>query len=607
MSEATTLLGVSGSGAARAHASRRRWLVAAACATVIGIGLGAVALVASHTPLERHSGSDMLWPLPSSMPSSRPAGYVWWGRSAHTGQRARSRSSWWWATPARAVSLYQLDDKAPLPAKAANASTADASLPPVKASSCRSWVRRDAPDISAREAVSHNQARPYSCVADDELSSLKDIFYESSGKGDCTVLQSVWTCAEGQERVMLVGPFESVAMQWHFMHVGFPLLQEDDRIVRYAGDTLDATSGAPITYPPLHMHHIHIEREIPHFFETHGDYLLDGDSGYVTNLPAGTCVRHDGSDVTVLAHVNDVRFAHEVSTGHTAMAADGHTAMAADGHSHVKRLQDARAASKPYRWFLRVRMELATPDYASSCKPVDKVAFYYMYDKLTMTDVLGRYDAGNSTHIAFWPVQPQRAGRFIGESARIHAHRARYAGYLLVRGDHSLRSLTGLPDACTQPGAARPAACGSLAAARERVIEAAGERLLCQDDPKAASYTEMAADARGVGTGGPGVRYDRQGRIVCSDFPFESGETLTVFSFSTPVWAAELQTFPQHMILFGYAHPKPEGVNGVGMQKEALGPPAHYTVAQQWDGGGKYGKWDMLTGAYHSLNQKPFE
>ena len=35
----------------------------------------------------------------------------------------------------------------------------------------------------------------------------------------------------------------------------------------------------------------HVVREIPHWFETHGDFGMDPALGYVSQLPKDTCVR----------------------------------------------------------------------------------------------------------------------------------------------------------------------------------------------------------------------------------------------------------------------------------------------------------------------------
>ena len=52
------------------------------------------------------------------------------------------------------------------------------------------------------------------------------------------------------------------------------------------------------------MHHIHVEREVPHWWETHGDYRMDPKFGYHTALPPGACVSHDGMRPMLYAMVN---------------------------------------------------------------------------------------------------------------------------------------------------------------------------------------------------------------------------------------------------------------------------------------------------------------
>ena len=65
------------------------------------------------------------------------------------------------------------------------------------------------------------------------------------------------------------------------------------------------------------MHHIHVyANDLPHWFETHGDYPLDAHGYSLSSPPLGSCVVvQEATPTTVFAQVNDVRF----STG-TAMA-----------------------------------------------------------------------------------------------------------------------------------------------------------------------------------------------------------------------------------------------------------------------------------------------
>jgi len=204
-----------------------------------------------------------------------------------------------------------------------------------------------------------------------------------------------------------MGPFESQALQWHYMHADISRLAEGDRIVGYTGDTVSAVDArTPIAYPPLHMHHIHIQREVPHLFETHGDYTMDRADGYRLQLPEGKCVVNappQSRDVSVWAHVNDVRFADSLHS--TAMA----TEPQAEAVSAA--VEAARSKSEPYSWYLRVKLELAPP--GEKCERVDKGALFHLYDSLGMRDSLTRYNASNSTHVAFWTIRPTRTGQVV--------------------------------------------------------------------------------------------------------------------------------------------------------------------------------------------------
>lgn len=88
--------------------------------------------------------------------------------------------------------------------------------------------------------------------------------------------------------------------------------------------------------------------------------------------------------------------------------------------------------------------------------------------------------------------------------------------------------------------------------------------------------------------------YDRPGRVICEDFAFETGEPLTVFAMSEPRWAPELDVFPQHTILFGFA--RPHGLENAQLHN-------HTSTASEFypDRTGKladYYTWDLNTGVY---------
>eukprot|EP00966_Prymnesium_polylepis_P331175 7386744-Prymnesium_polylepis.1 len=83
----------------------------------------------------------------------------------------------------------------------------------------------------------------------------------------------VFLCDHDNVRTMLIGPFSSHVQQWTSIVAPVTQLKRGDRIVSFSGDAVDAADAlTPVGYPPLHMHHIHVQREEPHFWETHGDY-----------------------------------------------------------------------------------------------------------------------------------------------------------------------------------------------------------------------------------------------------------------------------------------------------------------------------------------------
>merc|ERR1711972_1100265 len=218
-------------------------------------------------------------------------------------------------------------------------------------------------------------------------------------------------------------------------------------------------------------------------------------------LPKGTCMVHDGSPVGVFAQVNDVR-------------------------------QQGSA----YSWYLRIKFELA--DDQPKHIALSKLALYYPLDAHAEKGPLNRYDVGNTTNVMFWPITFENSGELLPETVRLHTHRARHAGYVLVKGNHTLGNLIGSPRDCYLSNE-----CSSVAAVRRLVLKKAGSSVLCHDDPEVPSFVTLDG------------HFDRQGSIFCKAFSFAKGDTVTVFSFSTPVWAADMNPFPQHTIMFAYYRP----------------------------------------------------
>ena len=358
-------------------------------------------------------------------------------------------------------------------------------------------------------------------------------------------------------RSFLVGPFRSRVQQWHQIGVSVPLLQRGDRIVRYTGDAVSARDAStPIGYPPLHMHHIHVHhpgagddppswrQDVDHWWETHGDYARAGDDHFDYSLaspPPGCCVVMDHNEpLFVDAQLNDVRF----STG---------TAMAGDGGASPN-LSAFVALQPSYSWFLRIGFEIEPPPTTATsstsaatapCTPVHKIVLGFPFDEHAQHDPLARFDAGNRETVFVWTHTLPHGGTIVTPS-HSHIHRARHGGHLLVRGSHTLEGLTG--NSIDALRASLPQA-NRIAALRSLVIDRARARgtLLCHDDENAPTFVYRPEG--GDGTGG---HFDRQGNFVCKPFAFGAGELVTVLLLSRPVWAWQLELFPQHAQIFLY-------------------------------------------------------
>lgn len=117
----------------------------------------------------------------------------------------------------------------------------------------------------------HPMERSVACSDDSEASSMTSallssrMLYDSLAKSrfGCKAIISAWVRSNAEERMMLVGPFVSEAMEWQWIDFPFDLLEAGERVRGFTGDTVSADDWhTPIAYPPLHMHHIHVMREV---------------------------------------------------------------------------------------------------------------------------------------------------------------------------------------------------------------------------------------------------------------------------------------------------------------------------------------------------------
>ena len=468
-------------------------------------------------------------------------------------QRQRRRQWRWLVCMSCCIAVLLFQSERILPAR-----TAMPQVPDPPNGSC-GWERLEA--WSARV-----------CASDSEQSAWVRCAATSRTHNYHTAAAPAWRCMNGTVRSLLVGPFRSRVQEWHSITITAPLLRRGDRIVRFTGGAVRAYDAiTAIGYPPVHVHHLHVHHALEsHFFETHGDYLSASSAQHpaynmyensysLSSPPAGTCVvQDDAAPIEVDAQINDVRF----STG-TAMAGEPSVEPSADRRPsavRISRLEALRAASPPLTWYLRIAFDVQSDSGGGSghatalpppCTPVHKLILGYPLDEHALADPLLRFDAGNRETLFTWTLTLPVSGR-LAQPAWLHAHRARYGGYLLLRGAHSVTELLSMQG--DRRGALDNLR-GSLppsnrtATVRAILLERAMRNgsLLCHDDP--AEPTFVARAERGDGLGGI---FDRQGRVVCEPFAFGASEVLTAVYLSRPVWATDLVPFPQHAQLAFY-------------------------------------------------------
>lgn len=394
---------------------------------------------------------------------------------------------------------------------------------------------------------------------------------------------TAFTCDEPHQRGLIAGPLHTMPRQWSTVGMYLDMLRDGDRVVAYVGDALDEY-GSPIAYPPLHMHHIHIvQMDAVHWFETHGDYA-QGSEGYAHALPAGYCSVHHGRHTTVEAQVNDVRFAGGVSMAeHASEHASEHAFEQAlitgfnDTSPGLPTLSSARV--RPLAFYLRAAFSLSGG--GRSCTPASKLFLFNPHNVYASRDIYERYGVPHVEAVYWWRYTLPRSGTLL-RPVWVHSHRARYGGLLIVQGNTSLTALAShaargedegefecaevaplnetVPSGEAAPrkavpsaaraGSASPAACRSAAAMRSLLVERAGRRLVCHDDPATPSFVRLAH-----GDDGFGGYHDRPGAFHCREWHFRAGEVITLFSFNVPLWNQHLAVFPQHTMVFAHYVP----------------------------------------------------
>ena len=99
-------------------------------------------------------------------------------------------------------------------------------------------------------------------------------------------------CKDLNVRRVRIGPIHSSGQISH--NVETPevhhLFNESELVIAYSGQPSQRGSEAPIGYPPLYVHHIHVVRIRPrfvdrHWFTTHGDFASGNTFGNTLVIP----------------------------------------------------------------------------------------------------------------------------------------------------------------------------------------------------------------------------------------------------------------------------------------------------------------------------------
>ena len=211
-------------------------------------------------------------------------------------------------------------------------------------------------------------------------------------------------------------------------------------------------------------------------------------------------------------------------------------------------------------------------------------------------------------------------------SRYVHAHRARYAGMLLLRGAHTPRSLLrslGLhcPSAVQRAnadgrsfsgggsdiGGEVPPPCRDVAAARDslRRIAEAKSLLLCADEGLPPGETGLPPGEAGLPPGEAGRHHgghhDRPGAFRCRAATFAAGEVVTAFAFSRANWAVGVTHFLQHSILFAYVRYAPSDQPPGASDGASEGMSARDVMWETHNRAlatGSSGRWELPSGRY---------
>ena len=322
----------------------------------------------------------------------------------------------------------------------------------------------------------------------------------------------VQSCMRGGVRAIRFGPHGSVGQSWHYTMVDQlfgPLLFPDDRLTSFHVRVVD-TNGHPYTYPPLHPHHIHVQRftniesDIM-WMQVHGDYTAgqDGVLDYEHTYPHGYGIMVDSD-----AHVQWINVQSLVD--------------------------DQRVRGSPnLDFYVEVSFTVAT-------KPVRPATLVWLDMPEPELGIFRerRYDVLNEPSLSWWSGTMPYAGTAL--DFWVHVHRIRFHELIFLTTPRELAVPCRDFGIATMEG--EHAISDNITMTRERFLGVG--HLICRSLPGATNYAEISSPDVAMS------HADRHGTMKCTSWKFEQGDHYTMVLFWGINWSAKQRHKSQHTELF---------------------------------------------------------
>ena len=343
---------------------------------------------------------------------------------------------------------------------------------------------------------------------------------------------AVHTCSTAAQRSVLVGPFTSKSGGTYDIityDIIDSLFSAGDRITSFTAMPI-TTSGEPVGYPPLYVHHIHVGRLThfydEHWFTTHGDFSVGSDTGigavstkgYTTYLPHGYCFAvdcHWGLPFAVQAILQDMR----------------------------------STASAPHiSIFVQVSFSLALKDAA--IEPATLVWNEAPHGPFGYA----RFAVLGEPTMSWWTMKWPVSGRLL-PGARLHSHYARHHRLFLVDRapqqlaffDSHVKQVVYVHDSIPPTSDHETMLLANMSHTEQTLAQLPS--VICHDDEKAPSFIVAATD------GHPNAsRWARYRDFVCRPHTLDRGRISTFVQLFQAVADPDVRLYPMHTDTWFYMH-----------------------------------------------------